>query len=127
MAYFTNPDGTRMKAGDTLKNPAYAATVRKVAAEGPKALLEGPVADAIVTRLHQGDLPSTMTLADLKATSPRSRPPPAARSASMWSAPRRPPQAAPPCWRPWASWNTPTSRPIPTTPRAGTCSPRPAG
>ncbi|WP_347340430.1 gamma-glutamyltransferase family protein [Phenylobacterium glaciei] len=74
VAYFTNPDGTRMKAGDTLKNPAYAATVRKVAAEGPKALLEGPVADAIVTRLHQGDLPSTMTLADLKGYKPKVTP-----------------------------------------------------
>jgi gamma-glutamyltranspeptidase/glutathione hydrolase len=48
--YFTKPDGTRYQAGDTLKNPAYAATVRKMAAEGPAALLDGPIAQAIVDR-----------------------------------------------------------------------------
>ena len=71
VAYFTNPDGTRMKAGDTLKNPAYAATVRKIAAEGPRAILEGPVAAAIVTRLQQGERPGAMTLADLAAYKPK--------------------------------------------------------
>ena len=39
MAYFTKPDGTKVQAGDILRNPAYAATIRKIAAEGPKALL----------------------------------------------------------------------------------------
>lgn len=70
VAYFTKPDGTKYAAGDVLKNPAYAATLRKIAAEGPAALLDGPIAQAIVDRLHQGDLPSTMTLADLKAYQP---------------------------------------------------------
>jgi gamma-glutamyltranspeptidase/glutathione hydrolase len=70
--YFTKPDGTRYQAGDVLKNPAYAATVRKIAAEGPAALLDGPIAQAIVDRLHEGDLPSSITLADLKAYKPRS-------------------------------------------------------
>ena len=72
MAYFTKPDGTRVQTGDTLKNPAYAATLRKLAAEGPKALLEGQIAQDIVTRTTQGPLPGTMTLADLKAYKPRS-------------------------------------------------------
>ncbi len=67
VAYFTRPDGQRYVAGDILKNPAYAATVRKIAAEGPKALLEGSIAQAIVDRTHQGDLPGTLTLADMKA------------------------------------------------------------
>jgi gamma-glutamyltranspeptidase/glutathione hydrolase len=71
VAYFTKPDGTRLKAGDTLKNPAYAATLRKIAAEGPKALLEGQIAQDIVTRTTQGSLPGTMTLADLKAYKPK--------------------------------------------------------
>jgi gamma-glutamyltranspeptidase/glutathione hydrolase len=70
--YFTKPDGTRYQAGDVLKNPAYAATVRKIAAEGPAALLDGPIAQAIVDRLHEGDLPSSITLADLKTYKPRS-------------------------------------------------------
>jgi gamma-glutamyltranspeptidase/glutathione hydrolase len=72
--YFTKPDGTRYHAGDVFKNPAYAATVRKIAAEGPAALLDGPIAQAIVNRLHEGDLPSSITLADLKRYKPRSAP-----------------------------------------------------
>jgi len=72
--YFTKPDGSRYQAGDVLKNPAYAATVRKIAAEGPAALLDGPIAKAIVDRLHEGDLPSSITLADLKHYKPRVAP-----------------------------------------------------
>lgn len=71
LAYFTKPDGTKYQAGDTLKNPAYAATLRKLAAEGPKALLEGPIAQDIVNRTTQGALPGTMTLADLKGYKPK--------------------------------------------------------
>jgi gamma-glutamyltranspeptidase/glutathione hydrolase len=70
-AYFTKPDGTRIQPGDTFRNPAYAATVRKIATEGPKALLEGEIAEAIVARLRQGDLPGSMTLADLKSYKPK--------------------------------------------------------
>lgn len=70
-AYFTKPDGQRYQAGDLLKNPAYAVTVRKIAAEGPKALLEGTLAEAIVARTTQAPLPGTMTLADLKAYKPK--------------------------------------------------------
>jgi gamma-glutamyltranspeptidase/glutathione hydrolase len=72
IAYFTKPNGQRYQAGDTLKNPAYAATLRDLAAKGSSALYEGPLAQKIVDRLHQGDLPSSMTLADLKAYKPRS-------------------------------------------------------
>lgn len=66
-AYFTKADGTLIRAGDLLKNPAYAATVRRIAREGPDALLRGPIAQAIVDKLHEGPLPGTMTLADLAA------------------------------------------------------------
>jgi gamma-glutamyltranspeptidase/glutathione hydrolase len=72
IAYFTKPNGQRYQAGDTLMNPAYAATLRDLAAKGSSALYEGPLAQKIVDRLHQGDLPSSMTLADLKAYKPRS-------------------------------------------------------
>ncbi|MFL5295214.1 MAG: gamma-glutamyltransferase family protein [Phenylobacterium sp.] len=71
VAYFTKPDGTKVKYGDIMKNPAYAATVRKIAAEGPKAILEGPIAQAIVERLHQGPMPSTITLKDLASYKPK--------------------------------------------------------
>ncbi len=42
IAYFTKPDGQRYQAGDTLEEPAYAATLRDLAAKGPEALYEGP-------------------------------------------------------------------------------------
>ena len=74
IAYFTRPDGTRVKAGDTLRNPAYAATLRRLAAEGPAALLAGPIAADIVRRLGEGPTPGTMTLADLAAYRPHEGP-----------------------------------------------------
>lgn len=74
VAYFTKSDGTRIQPGDILKNPAYAATVRKLAAEGPKALLEGQIAEAIVAKVGQGALPGALTLADLKAYRPKAGP-----------------------------------------------------
>jgi gamma-glutamyltranspeptidase/glutathione hydrolase len=57
IAYFKGPDGAPLKAGDHIKNPAYAASLRRVAAEGPSALLTGKIAQDIVDRLAQGPLP----------------------------------------------------------------------
>lgn len=74
VAYFTKPDGTKVKAGDIMKNPAYADTLRKIAAQGPKAILEGPIAADIVARLHQGPIPSTITLKDLASYQPKATP-----------------------------------------------------
>jgi len=71
-AYFTKPDGTLYQAGDTLRNPAYAATLKRLAAEGPSALYEGPIAQAIVDKVHEGALPGTISLSDMKAYRPRS-------------------------------------------------------
>lgn len=70
--YFARPDGTPIRAGDLLRNPEYAATVRRLAAEGPDALYEGPIAQAIVARVREGDSPGAMTLADIRAYRPRS-------------------------------------------------------
>ena len=70
VAYFTNPDGSRMKTGDRLRNPAYAATLRKIAAEGPAAILTGSIAADIVRRLGEQPNPGLMTLADLAAYKP---------------------------------------------------------
>ncbi|WP_260610291.1 gamma-glutamyltransferase family protein [Sphingomonas sp. IC081] len=72
--YFTKPDGTRYVAGDRLRNPAYAQTLERIAKFGASGLLTGPVAQDIITRLHEGPRPSTMTLADLAAYKPRSGP-----------------------------------------------------
>jgi gamma-glutamyltranspeptidase/glutathione hydrolase len=70
IAYFRGPDGAPIKAGERLKNPAYAATLRLIAAKGPDAILKGRIAADIVARLGQGPLPSAMTLADLAAYQP---------------------------------------------------------
>lgn len=71
-AYFTRPDGERVQAGDILRNPAYAASLRAIAAHGPEGLLDGPIARAIVAKVAEAPIPGTLTLADLKAYSPRS-------------------------------------------------------
>jgi gamma-glutamyltranspeptidase/glutathione hydrolase len=70
-AYFTKPDGTKYKAGDVLKNPAYAETLRRIAAEGPSALYTGQIAADFVERTHQDPLPGALTLADFAAYKPR--------------------------------------------------------
>lgn len=70
-AYFTKAGGERYQAGDLLKNPAYADTVRKIAAQGPKAILEGPLAQAIVAKVSEDPRPGTVTLADLKSYRPK--------------------------------------------------------
>jgi len=69
-ALFARPDGTPVQAGDTLRNPAYAQTLRKIAADGPRALLEGPLAEKIAVRTHAEPRPGTMTTADLAAYRP---------------------------------------------------------
>jgi gamma-glutamyltranspeptidase/glutathione hydrolase len=74
-ALFSKPDGTRVKAGDTLRNPAYAQTLRTLASRGPRALLEGPLAEQIVARTHDEPRPGTLTLADMAAYRPLVTPP----------------------------------------------------
>ena len=74
VAYFTKPDGTKVQKGDIKTNPAYAATVRLIAAQGPKALLEGRIAQDIVARVQEGKYPSTLALDDLKAYKPQVTP-----------------------------------------------------
>ena len=66
LAYFTKPDGTEVKAGDLLKNPAYARTLRTLAAQGARALYQGPIAADIASRVER-DPGGVLSLADLKA------------------------------------------------------------
>ncbi|MEG3179351.1 gamma-glutamyltransferase family protein [Sphingomonas sp. LT1P40] len=65
VAYFKNERGEKIKAGDTLRNPAYAAFLRRLAAQGRDAMYTGETARRIVARVREGDLASTMTLTDL--------------------------------------------------------------
>lgn len=62
--YFGKPDGSRYVSGDVLRNPAYAATLRRLARGGPGALYRGRIAQDIVERVHQGELAGSLSAAD---------------------------------------------------------------
>ncbi len=57
--------------GHLLKNPDYAASLRAIAASGPDALKQGPIAEAIVAAAQREPRAGTLTLADLQAYQPR--------------------------------------------------------
>ena len=63
--YFTRPNGSHYVAGDTLRNPAYATSLQRIAEQGANGLLRGPTAQDIVDRVHQGELAGTLSLEDL--------------------------------------------------------------
>lgn len=65
-AYFYEPDGKPKSVGSILKNPAFAATLRAVAAEGSEAFYKGPIAEDIVATVtgHPAN-PGDITPADL--------------------------------------------------------------
>lgn len=64
--YLLAPDGQAPAVGTLLRNPAFAATLRKIAAQGPAAFYTGEIAQDIVNtvRSHPTN-PGDMTLADL--------------------------------------------------------------
>ncbi|MGK6324569.1 gamma-glutamyltransferase [Sphingomonas sp. DT-51] len=75
LAYFARPGGGLLRAGDRLRNPAYAAFLGRLAAQGPDALYGGATARRIVARVHEGPLAGSMTLADLAGYRPVVRQP----------------------------------------------------
>jgi len=74
-AYFSRPDGTLLEVGETLRNPAYADFLERLAAHGPAALYSGSTAAKIVAKTRAGPLGGSMTLADLGAYRPIKREP----------------------------------------------------
>ena len=74
-AYFSRSDGTRLQTGDRLKNPAYAAFLRRLSREGTDALYRGSTAAKIVQRTRAAPLGGTMTMSDLAAYRPVKRAP----------------------------------------------------
>ena len=65
-AYFSQgPGGAMVKAGDRLKNPAYADFLRRLARHDIAAMYAGSTAARIVERTRQGPLGGSMTMADL--------------------------------------------------------------
>ncbi|MBT9475614.1 gamma-glutamyltransferase family protein [Polaromonas sp.] len=75
-AYFYKPDGTPVDAGSTLRNPALADVLRQIASQGSNALLTGPVAQAIVTKVQgHATNPGTLALSDLAQYQAKKRDP----------------------------------------------------
>jgi gamma-glutamyltranspeptidase/glutathione hydrolase len=68
--YFRRGDGLPYVAGDLLRNPAYAATLQTLAEQGPSGLYHGRLAQDIVERVHQGELPGTLSEADFARYQP---------------------------------------------------------
>jgi gamma-glutamyltranspeptidase / glutathione hydrolase len=64
--YFYHGDGTPLKAGERVRNPQYAAVLKRIAAGGARAFYEGQVAQDIVAAVANApDNPGDLTLADL--------------------------------------------------------------
>lgn len=75
-AYFYKTDGTPHEVGFVLRNPALADVLKKIAATGSKALLEGDVAQAIVDKVQKHPTnPGKLSLADLSGYQPQKRAP----------------------------------------------------
>ena len=65
-AYFYQADGTPHPTGHVLRNPALAEVLRKIAAGGSRALLEGDIAQAIVDKVQKhATNPGQLSMADL--------------------------------------------------------------
>jgi gamma-glutamyltranspeptidase/glutathione hydrolase len=75
-AYFYKPDGTPVDTGSVLRNPALADVLRQIAAGGSKALLEGKVAEAIVSKVrgHAAN-PGKLAISDLAGYQAKKREP----------------------------------------------------
>ena len=71
--YFSKQDGTLLQAGDTLRNPAYAEFLGRLAAQGPAAFYAGSTAARIVARTRAAPLGGSMTMADLASYRPVKR------------------------------------------------------
>lgn len=74
-AYFARAGGGLLKAGDRLRNPAYAAFLDRLSSEGPSALYAGNTAAKIVARTRAAPLGGSMTMADLASYRPVKRDP----------------------------------------------------
>ncbi|MEK6243859.1 MAG: gamma-glutamyltransferase [Pseudomonadota bacterium] len=66
-AYFYLPDGSPLPVGYRLKNPQFAAVLRRVAQEGPDAFYLGPIARDIVAAVAAQPRPGDLTEQDLAA------------------------------------------------------------
>lgn len=73
-AYFYKPDGDARDVGFNLRNAELAAVLRRIAAEGSKALHEGDIAQAIVDKVQKHPTnPGRLSMADLAGYQPKKR------------------------------------------------------
>lgn len=73
-AYFYKPDGEARDVGFNLRNPELAAVLRRIAADGSRAMHEGEIAQAIVDKVQKHPTnPGKLTLADLAGYQPKKR------------------------------------------------------
>ncbi|GGB06749.1 gamma-glutamyltransferase [Agarivorans gilvus] len=73
--YFFDEQGRALQAGDLLKNPDYADSLKIIAEQGAKGFYQGPIASAIVDAVQwQNDNPGLLTLEDLANYQVKQRP-----------------------------------------------------
>lgn len=74
-AYFFHKDGSPLIAGDVLKNPAYAKSIKTIAKKGANAFYTGDIAENIVAKV-QGieDNPGVLALDDFQVYRVKERP-----------------------------------------------------
>ncbi|MBM3397890.1 MAG: gamma-glutamyltransferase family protein [Betaproteobacteria bacterium] len=73
LRFFYNAQGQAWPVGHLLRNPEYAHVLRRIGSEGSRALHEGSVAQAMVTRTAQPPRPGQLGLQDLANYQPRQR------------------------------------------------------
>lgn len=69
------PGGEPWQAGQTIRNPAFGDTLRRIANEGPLAFYEGAIAEAIVASANAEPNAASMTLEDIANYEVKVRPP----------------------------------------------------
>jgi gamma-glutamyltranspeptidase / glutathione hydrolase len=70
-AIYLDAAGAPWPRGHVLKNPAYATSLRAIAASGPGALTRGVIAENIVAAAQRQPRAGTLTVEDLQAYKPR--------------------------------------------------------
>ncbi|MBA4327808.1 MAG: gamma-glutamyltransferase [Polaromonas sp.] len=76
LAYFYQPNGEPLATGTLLRNQPLADVLKKIATGGSKALLEGEVAQAIVSKVQGHPTnPGKLSLSDLAGYQPKKREP----------------------------------------------------
>ena len=73
LAFYFDAQGRALPVGHRLRNPALAAVLRALAAQGSAALSSGPIAADLVARVRGHAVPGRLSAADLQAYTPKLR------------------------------------------------------